>query len=131
MSANERDRRQSPRLNATLEARLEFSVLLRDPESKERGMQHLRACAGHTINVSEHGLAFVVRAKEIEEKYLTGSEGSMSIEIDLPTGASIEVEATPVWFEHHEEGYLVGARFSRVDDRDRELLLEFLSEIGG
>ena len=125
------DRRKSPRLNATLEARLEFSVLLRDPQSTERGMQHLRACAGHTVNVSEHGLAFVVRAREIEEKYLTGSDGSMSIELDLPTGASIEVEATPVWFEHHEQGYLVGARISRISERDRQLLREFLSEIGG
>jgi len=94
-------------------------------------MQHLRACAGHTVNVSEHGLAFVVRAREIEEKYLTGSDGSMSIELDLPTGASIEVEATPVWFEHHEQGYLVGARISRISERDRQLLREFLSEIGG
>ena len=125
------DRRKSPRLNATLEARLEFSVLLRDPQATERGMQHLRACAGHTVNVSEHGLAFVVRAREIEEKYLIGSEGSMSIELDLPTGASIEVEATPVWFEHHDRGYLVGARISKISERDRQILREFLSELGG
>jgi len=125
------DRRKSPRLNATLEARLEFSVLLRDPQATERGMQHLRACAGHTVNVSEHGLAFVVRAREIEEKYLIGSEGSMSIELDLPTGASIEVEATPVWFEHHDQGYLVGARISKISERDRQILREFLSELGG
>jgi PilZ domain len=131
LSSNERDRRQSPRVNATLQARLEFSVLLRDPESKERGVQHLRACAGHTVNISENGLAFVVRAKEIEEKYLAGSEGSMSIEIDLPSGASVEIEATPVWFEHHDEGYLVGARFSRIGERERDLLREFLRELGG
>ena len=60
MSTDPKDRRQSPRLNATLEARLEFSVLLRDPNSSERGMQHLRACAGHTVNISAHGLAVVV-----------------------------------------------------------------------
>jgi hypothetical protein len=130
LSTDPKDRRQSPRLNATLEARLEFSVLLRDPDSSERGMQHLRACAGHTVNVSELGLAFVVRAREIEEKYLAGSEGSMSIELDLPTGASIEVEATPVWFENHPEGYLIGARISQISERDRELLREFLREIG-
>jgi len=130
LTSDPKDRRKSPRLNATLEARLEFSVLLRDPESGERGVQHLRACAGHTVNVSELGLAFVVRAREIEERYLTGSEGSMSIELDLPNGASIEVEATPVWFEHHEQGYMIGARISRISERDRELLRELLRELG-
>ena len=130
MPSQEKDRRQSPRLNATLEARLDFSVLLRDPEATSRGVQHLRACAGHTVNVSEHGLAFVVRAKEIEEKYLSGSEGSMSIELDLPNGASIEVEATPVWHENHEEGYLIGARISRISERHRELLREYLNQLG-
>lgn len=124
------DRRQFPRFSATLEARLDFSVLLRDPSASGHGMQHLRACAGHTVNISELGLALVVRAREIEEKYLSGSEGSMSIELDLPTGASIEVEATPAWFEPHEEGYLVGARISKISDRDRELLREYLREVG-
>ena len=127
----DQDRRQHPRKPATLEARLEFSVLLRDPESSLGGMQHLRACAGHTVNISETGLAFVVRAREIEEKYLAGSEGSMSIELDLPTGASIELEATPVWAEPHNQGYLVGARISQISERDRKLLREFLNEIGG
>jgi len=102
---------------------------MRDPEATGRGMQHLRACAGHTVNISEHGLALLVRTRELEEKYLAGSEGSMSIELDLPTGASIEVEATPVWHENHEEGYLIGARISRISERDRELLLEYLSTL--
>lgn len=130
MSSDPKDRRQSPRLNATLEARLDFSVLLRDPEASGRGMQHLRACAGHTVNISELGLALVVKAREIEERYLAGSEGSFSLELDLPNGASIEIEATPVWHEPHEEGYLIGARISRMNERDRALLREYLSQLG-
>ena len=129
MSPDPKDRRQSPRLNATLEARLDFSVLLRDPEATGQGMQHLRACAGHTVNISELGIALVVRAREVEEKYLSGSEGSMSIELDLPNGASIEIEATPVWHENHKEGYLIGARISQISERDRELLREYLAEL--
>lgn len=126
MSSDPKDRREHPRYSATLEARLDFSVLLRDPQASGHGMQHLRACAGHTVNISELGLALVVRAREIEQKYLTSS---MSIELDLPTGASIEVEATPAWFEPHAEGYLVGARITKISERDRELLREYLREV--
>ena len=73
------DRRQSPRLNATLQARLEFSVLLREPDVTDSGVQHLRACAGHTLNVSVHGLAVMLHAQNIDEQYLMGAEGSMAI----------------------------------------------------
>ena len=52
MPENPQDRRQFPRLSATLEARLEFSVLLREAENSDSGIQHLRACAGHTVNIS-------------------------------------------------------------------------------
>ena len=59
MPANPEDRRQSPRINATLDARLDFSVLMRDAEPSAGGVQHLRACAGHTVNISAEGLAVV------------------------------------------------------------------------
>lgn len=125
------DRRQSPRLNATLQARLEFSVLLREADANESGVQHLRACAGHTVNISVHGLAVILHAQNIDEQYLMGSEGSMAIELDLPNGLSIEIQATPVRYEKLDEGYLIGARISHISDRNRELYEEYLKEIGG
>jgi hypothetical protein len=127
--SNYEDRRQSPRLDANLKARLEFSVLLRDAETDERGVQHLRAVAGHTVNISEHGLAVVLHAQNIDEQYLLGAEGSMAIELDLPNGLSIEIHATPVRYEKREEGYLIGARISGMRERDRELFKEYLSEL--
>ena len=123
------DRRQSPRLNATLQARLEFSVLLREADVSESGVQHLRACAGHTVNVSTHGLAVILHAQNIDEQYLLGGEGSMAIELDLPNGLSIEIQATPVRYEKLEEGYLIGARISKMSERNRELFEEYLAEI--
>lgn len=130
MSANPQDRRQSPRLNATLEVRLDFSVLLRDAEPSAGGVQHLRACAGHTVNISAHGLAVVLHAQNIDEQYLSGAEGSMAIELDLPNGLSLEIQATPVRYEKREEGYLIGARISEMRERDRKLFEEYLREIG-
>ena len=130
MPANPQDRRQSPRLNATLDARLEFSVLLRDTEPGAGGVQHLRACAGHTVNISAHGLAVVLHAQNIDEQYLLGAEGSMAIELDLPNGLSLEIQATPVRYEKQEEGYLIGARISEMSERNRRLFEEYLRELG-
>jgi len=123
---NPEDRRQSPRLNATLDARLDFSVLMRDAEPVAGGVQHLRACAGHTVNVSAYGLAVVLHARNIDEQYLLGS---MSIELDLPNGLSIEISATPVRYEKLAEGYLIGARISDMSERSREFFEEYLREI--
>lgn len=124
-----KDRRQSPRLSATLEARLEFSVLLREAEDSTSGIQHLRACAGHTVNISAHGLAVMLHAQNIDEQYLMGKEGSMAIELDLPNGLSIEIQATPVRHEKLSEGYLIGARISEMNPHDRDLFEEYLREL--
>ena len=125
------DRRQSPRLDANLQARLEFSVLMREADTSETGVQHLRACAGHTLNVSRHGLALVLHAQNIDEQYLMGGDGSLSIELDLPNGLSLEIHATPVRYEKLAEGYMIGAQISRMKDRDREIYEQYLHEITG
>ena len=124
------DRRQSPRLDANLQARLEFSVLLREADTAKGGVQHLRACAGHTVNLSLGGLAVILHAQNIDEEYLMGGEGSMAIELDLPNGLAIEIQATPVRSEKLEDGYMIGARISHMSERDRELFEEYLEEIG-
>jgi hypothetical protein len=108
---------------------LEFSVLLREPETNDSGIQHLRACAGHTVNISAHGLAVLLHAQNIDEQYLLGKEGSMAIELDLPNGLSIEIQATPVRHEKLDEGYLIGARISEMNAHDKELFDEYLREL--
>ena len=130
MQSNPEDRRQSPRLDANLQARLEFSVLLREAENSQTGVQHMRAVAGHTVNLSTIGLAVMLHAQNIDPQYLTGGENSMSIELDLPSGVSIEIEAIPVRYEKHDDGYLIGARITEISERDRELYDEYLRELG-
>lgn len=131
MRSNPDDRRQFPRHEANLQARLEFSVLLRDAEDSATGVQHMRAVAGHTVNLSAMGLAVLLHAQNIDEQYLSGDEGSMAIELDLPNGLSIEIQATPVRHQKVEDGYLIGARISEMTPRDRELYEEYLREISG
>ena len=129
MASNPEERRHSRRLDANLQARLDFSVLLREADAGAGGIQHMRAVAGHTLNISAGGLALVLHAQKIDEQYLSGGEGSMSIELDLPNGGSIEIEATPVRYEKREDGYVIGARISEMSERDRELFEEYLQEI--
>lgn len=129
MPVNPEDRRQSPRINATLDVRLDFSVLMRDAEPSESGVQHLRACSGHTVNISAHGLAVVLHAQNIDEQYLLGAEGSMAIELDLPNGLSIEFLATPVRYEKLDDGYLIGARISEMSERNGEFFEAYLRQI--
>ena len=131
MQSNPEDRRQSPRLDANLQARLEFSVLLREAENSETGVQHMRAVAGHTVNLSTVGLAVMLHAQNIDPQYLTGGENSMSIELDLPSGVSIEIEAMPVRYEKRDDGYLIGARITEISARDRELYDEYLLKLTG
>ena len=130
MQSNPEDRRQSPRLDANLQARLEFSVLLREAENSQTGVQHMRAVAGHTVNLSAIGLAVMLHAQNIDPQYLTGGQNSMSIELDLPSGVSIEIEAMPVRYEKRDDGYLIGARITDISERDRELYDEYLRELG-
>jgi len=59
-----------------------------------------------------------------------GSEGSMAIELDLPNGLSLEIHATPVRYEKLEEGYLIGARISRMKPRDRDCLTSIWKRSG-
>jgi len=91
----------------------------------------MRAVAGHTVNLSTAGLAVMLHAQNIDEQYLSGGESSMAIELDLPNGLSIEIQATPVRYQKHEDGYLIGARISEMTARDRELYEEYLQEIAG
>jgi len=59
-----------------------------------------------------------------------GGENSLAIELDLPNGLSLEIQATPVRYDKLDEGYLIGARISSMTDRDRGLYEEYLEEIG-
>jgi hypothetical protein len=131
LPSNPEDRRQSPRLDANLKARLDFSVLLREADAANTGVQHMRAVAGHTVNLSALGLAVMLHAQNIDPEYLTGGEASMSIELDLPSGVSLEIEATPVRYEKRDDGYLIGARISAMSDRHRQLYEEYLRELEG
>jgi hypothetical protein len=135
-SSQPQNRRRSPRFIAQLRARLLFSVVLSgkktSPSKRASGRLHL---VGHTKDISENGIALVVPIAEIDERYLTGENSKMQIELYLPSGA-IQISARPVHYKLLDEslgesvfteGYLIGAEIMKVSDHD--LFIECLSAL--
>ena len=133
-SANQTsNRRRSPRFKAQLKARLLFSVLLSGDASTPRsGQLHL---VGHTKDISEIGLALVVPIAEIDERYLTGENSKLQIELYLPDG-TLKITARPIHYKLLDEnsrdivfteGYLIGAEITKVSDRT--LFVKYLSTL--
>lgn len=125
------ERRESPRHQAKLKARLLFSVLLVDSRGPQEGSapQHSLNLVGQTRDISATGLGLIIPVARIDERYLAGEESSLRVELYLPTGP-IEIRARPVrctrLSETEEqsifaEGYLIGAQITEVSDRSRFL----------
>lgn len=91
----------------------------------------LPTLAGETCDISETGLSIIVPAIRIGEHYLSGNNRELDITLELPSGASIRLRATPVRYEQltregHKTSYLIGARITEISDDDRRLFAKHL-----
>ena len=134
LPANHQNRRRSPRFKAQLRARLLFTVILSEESSAGRASGKLQL-VGHTKDISEVGLALIVPIAEIDERYLTGEDSKMQIELFLPQGA-LRITARPVHYKLLDkdssenvfsEGYLIGAEITKVSNR--KLFTEYLRSL--
>jgi hypothetical protein len=122
--------RQTPRLKAKLEVTLttDTSILTHD---LTHGAEHFPLdLLGHTDNVSEAGLAFVVPSLPVDEEFCRDGEKTLRIGLALPTGR-VTLEASPVHCEPLNssdpgQGYLMGVRIRQMDERDHERYLQYL-----
>ena len=77
--------------------------------------------AGHTLNVSETGLALIVPVMEIDEFHQMGEKAALRIELHLPDVA-VEIHAKLVPYERTleestvSEGCVIGAEITWVSD---------------
>ena len=83
--------------------------------------------------MSEDGLAVVLPAIRIGERYLVGDSVTLRVTLKLPE-ASARLYGTPVRYERLEEdqpdtGFLVGIRLTDNDPRDHALLINYLKEL--
>jgi Lhr-like helicase len=86
--------------------------------------------SGETVDISRTGIAFLVPAIRIKEKYLAGHGRSLNVEIDLPNG-KVHLRAVGRRYEkvgvHSSmEKFLVGAHIESLVGEDKETYETFL-----
>jgi hypothetical protein len=123
------DRRHSRRRNV----RLPFRLSLISAAKPLNGGQKVSSIEGHTLDLSERGLALVVPAIRLGEHHLVGENRTLNVKLELPDGP-IEMQVAPVRYESLEEhetetGYLIGARIVTMSEGDRSRFLEYLASL--
>lgn len=120
------DRRAAPRRAMQLPCVVRLHDSRRDADATHAA-PHLDA---HTRDLSLTGLALVVPAIRIGERYLTDTP--LRVIVEHPTGP-LEFTAQPVRYEQlpsdaGERGYLLGLRITAMDDADRARYEEHLRQ---
>ncbi|PYS75813.1 MAG: hypothetical protein DMF66_18165 [Acidobacteria bacterium] len=120
------NRRRHPRFRVRLAA----SVVLLGA----KGEAATTPLEGHTRDVSACGLALILPAVRVGDRYLAGEAQTLAITLRLPS-ASVRLRATPARYERlddedAETGYLIGLRITEMDERDRAAFDEYLKSRG-
>lgn len=104
-----------------------------DADAKtERSEEAARnACVlGETVDISRTGIAFLVPAIRVKEKYLAGHGRSLNVEIDLPNGKvylrAVGCRYEKVGMHSSMERFLVGAHIESLVGQDKETYETFL-----
>ena len=123
------DRRHARRKSA----KLAFMLSLAGPAIKLNGSRPGAFLKGHTLDVSENGIALVVPAILLGEHHLIGENRKLNVQLELPQGM-VEMKVAPIRYESLEEhktetGYLIGAKIVEMSDPDRARFIEFVNGI--
>lgn len=126
------ERRIAPRHRTELKAQVS-SYLLFDEADNADSEEEMVMVSGQTLDISESGLAVIVPAESIDERYLPGGGSTLQVVLELPTG-TVAVEAMPVRYEVTEDEtgrkYVIGARIIEMDEYEAELFRDYLRSIG-
>lgn len=119
------NRRRARRYKARHKVRMLFSI----STAADQGYRSL-PLDGYTRDISEIGMALVVPAVDISEGYLTSEDRLLRTALELPTGR-VEMYTVPVRYEQLakdevETGHVIGVRTTKMSDRDRARLMEYL-----
>ena len=120
------DERRATRYGAQLDARLLFHISIEPGTARSNGGEpdggapHTLRLVGHTRNISETGLAFIVPTLRIGDRFAHVIGSQLRITLYLPSG-HVEIRATPVRYEQlppgdPERGYLIGVRIVEMSD---------------
>ncbi|MGI9107543.1 MAG: PilZ domain-containing protein [Pyrinomonadaceae bacterium] len=121
--------RRATRHEAQLDARLLFQVSIVNEQTDAAPPRTLKL-VGHTRNISETGLAFIVPSLRIGEQFIHILGSHLLITLYLPSG-HVEIHATPVRYEQlprqdRERGYLIGVRITEMADEEWVRMVEYV-----
>lgn len=130
------DSRRAVRYPAQLDARLLFQISVvpdnADAEITTASPDTLKL-VGHTRNISETGLAFIVPTLRIGDQFARVIGSRLRITLYLPSG-HVEIRATPVRYERlpptdAERGYLIGVRITEMADHEWVRVVEYVRSL--
>jgi hypothetical protein len=101
-----------------------------DEQSDQQSPPRTLKLVGHTRNISETGLAFIVPSLRIGEQFVPLLNSRMLITLYLPSG-HVEIHAAPVRYEQlpaqdPERGYLIGVRITEMADEEWVRMVEYV-----
>ena len=123
------DRRRSPRQTA----RLPFTIFISGGAKHLDGTKRRSSTSGHTLDLSESGLALIVPSIRLGEHHLVGENRSFTVRLELPYGP-VEMQVAPVRYEAldqaaSESGFLIGVKIISMSDKDRAKFCDYVLEL--
>ena len=117
-------------------SRVPIRVSLYDPKLSREQLERAPYLEGTTSDLSASGLALIVPAIRIGDRYLTAPDQLLRLLLDFPSDL-VEMRVTPVRYEQLERadgaasssGYLIGVRIAEMSDTNRERFAECLKEL--
>ena len=133
------ERRGATRYATQLDARLLFRLSVEPAPGRGNegdpadAAPHLLKLVGHTRNISEAGLAFVVPTLRIGDRFARVLGSRLRITLYLPSG-QVEILATPVRYEQlppedPERGYIIGVRIIEMADDEWVRMVKYVRSL--
>ena len=122
------DRRCAKRYTVRLSCQVEFAA-----KSTMNGRQASTSIEGHTSDISADGVALILPAIRIGDRYLAGENLPLLLHLKLPA-QTIEIHAVAVRYdafadEDQGTGYMVGMRITKLGQEDRGQYVEYLAQL--
>ena len=110
-----------------------FNVSLFDPKLSREQLEHAPYLEGTTSDLSTSGLGLIVPAIRINDRYLTATDQTLHLMLELPSGP-VEMRVAPVRYEQLERegaasGYLIGVHIADMSEDDSARLTEHMRQL--
>lgn len=115
------------------QVRLPFTIFVSGGAKSLNGTIKRSSINGHTLDLSESGLALIVPSIRLGEHHLVGENRNFTVRLELPRGP-VEIQVVPVRYEALDEdggetGFLIGVRIIGMADTDRAALVKYVSDL--